>query len=184
MLILILETSTEKGAIILSCKDTPIAVTPLSGGPSLSRCLTLETKKLLGERIPDLIAVGTGPGSYTGIRVGVALAKALAYGWKIPIMGFCSLEAFAPRPVLVDARSGGFYALIEENPILIPVEDPLIQNISHFSSPHVELIQKRLPNATHGVEKDPSPKHLSELIYTRFLEGKTPSLELTYLSSP
>jgi tRNA threonylcarbamoyladenosine biosynthesis protein TsaB len=44
---------------------------------------------------PDLIAVDIGPGSFTGIRVGVSAARALAQGWDIPLIGVKSLDVLA-----------------------------------------------------------------------------------------
>ncbi|MUT68465.1 tRNA (adenosine(37)-N6)-threonylcarbamoyltransferase complex dimerization subunit type 1 TsaB [Paenibacillus sp. NEAU-GSW1] len=41
------------------------------------------------------IAVGSGPGSYTGMRIAVAAAKTLAWAWKKPLVGVSSLEAIA-----------------------------------------------------------------------------------------
>jgi len=43
----------------------------------------------------DLLAVANGPGSYTGLRVGVATARAMAYALRKPIVGISTLEALA-----------------------------------------------------------------------------------------
>lgn len=68
------------------------------------------------------IAVSTGPGSFTGVRVGVATARGLALALKIPATGITTLEAiaaethrqFPARPVMVaiDARREELYAAI------------------------------------------------------------------------
>ena len=50
---------------------------------------------LLGGRVPSAILVDCGPGSFTGVRVGLAAAQGLAIGWKIPVAGYSSLAAIA-----------------------------------------------------------------------------------------
>jgi tRNA threonylcarbamoyl adenosine modification protein YeaZ len=50
---------------------------------------------LLGPRRPDSILVDCGPGSFTGVRVGLAAAHGLAIGWKVPLAGFSSLALLA-----------------------------------------------------------------------------------------
>lgn len=66
---------------------------------------------------PDWIAVGLGPGSYTGLRVGIATALGLAEGSGADLIGIPSVEALTWRlletgevgAVVLDARGGEFY---------------------------------------------------------------------------
>jgi tRNA threonylcarbamoyl adenosine modification protein YeaZ len=48
-----------------------------------------------GGRRPDSILVDCGPGSFTGVRVGLAAAHGLAIGWGVPLAGYSSLAALA-----------------------------------------------------------------------------------------
>lgn len=72
-----------------------------------------------GFRSLDRIAVGTGPGTFTGLRIGIASAHALARSLSIPLVGVCTLRALAlparelhdaPLLVLIDARRGELFA--------------------------------------------------------------------------
>jgi len=52
-------------------------------------------EELLAGRRPDAILVDCGPGSFTGIRVGIAAAQGLAIGWRVPLSGYSSLALLA-----------------------------------------------------------------------------------------
>ncbi|MFW5886924.1 MAG: tRNA (adenosine(37)-N6)-threonylcarbamoyltransferase complex dimerization subunit type 1 TsaB [Bacteroidota bacterium] len=54
----------------------------------------LKSKKMEGEKI-DAVAVSKGPGSYTGLRIGVSLAKGLCYSLDVPLISVNTLKALA-----------------------------------------------------------------------------------------
>jgi len=60
--------------------------------PALKKLL--EDAGLSGKDL-DLIAVGQGPGSYTGVRIAVSVGKTLAWAWNKPLVGVSSLETLA-----------------------------------------------------------------------------------------
>ena len=61
----------------------------------------------------DAIAVDCGPGSFTGVRVGIAAARGLGLGWGVPVHGYSSTALIAaaalpgPRPALAVALEAG-----------------------------------------------------------------------------
>lgn len=86
--------------------------------PPLKQSQTLlpAIQKLLETETIDFIAVGIGPGSFTGTRVGVMTAKTLAFAKKLPLLPFCSLMIYTPEKegpftIYTDARSQKLYTL-------------------------------------------------------------------------
>lgn len=67
--------------------------------------------EMLGGHVPASILVGVGPGSFTGLRIGIACAHGMAVGWDIPIHGMDSLALLAAGapgdgPVAVAVNGG------------------------------------------------------------------------------
>lgn len=125
MPILALDTATLVSSVALATGDTLLAE------------LTLQTRKTHSERLMphvemilalaeadrqaiEAVAVSIGPGSFTGLRIGLATAKALAYARQVPLIGVPTLEALAfgcaaPGAILastMDAQKGNIYLAV------------------------------------------------------------------------
>lgn len=99
-LILSIETGTSICSAALSRNGELIALRESAGGQDHARKLAMYIDELLkiNEYSPDdldAVAVGKGPGSYTGLRIGVSTAKGICYALGIPLIGIGSLEALA-----------------------------------------------------------------------------------------
>ena len=127
MLILALD-STAIAASVALCRDShPLAAFHLDNGNTHSETLLPMVKAALettGKTVDDVdvFACSVGPGSFTGVRIGVATIKGLAFGKNKPVIGVSTLEALATNllpfeglivPVM-NARRGQVYNAIFE----------------------------------------------------------------------
>jgi tRNA threonylcarbamoyladenosine biosynthesis protein TsaB len=69
--------------------------------------------ELAGGGRADAIAAGCGPGSFAGVRIGVAAARALALGWQVPVRGFSTLALVAASAADAIAAAGGALVVME-----------------------------------------------------------------------
>lgn len=134
MFILAVETSTLSGSVALieappggngSPREKVLGETTVSTPETHSARLMPAIDRLLHETSLDIrqvqgIAVGLGPGSFTGLRIAVSTVKGLAYSLRVPVAGVPTLEALARNvpyarmqvcPVL-DARKKEVYAAL------------------------------------------------------------------------
>ena len=122
MHILAIETSTATAEVALALADRPIRTAPLRTDLRHGRDLVPCVQRLLREqgwRPADVegVAVSLGPGSYTGLRVGLMCAKAFAYATQARLVGVDSLQAVAANVdagvpqvlVVADAQRGELY---------------------------------------------------------------------------
>lgn len=96
--ILNIETSTEVCSVSIAKDGEILFLRESTEGMNHSKLLTVFIEELFGERDFDAkqleaVAVSMGPGSYTGLRIGVSVAKGLCYGLEIPLIGVGSLES-------------------------------------------------------------------------------------------
>jgi tRNA threonylcarbamoyladenosine biosynthesis protein TsaB len=124
-LILAIETATPHGSVALVSGSIVRAEAALPPGRQASGTIHSAIDGLLrktGSGPGDVghVAVSAGPGSFTGLRVGMATAKGFCFGWRIPIVPVPTLHALASRfrsagmticPVL-DARKEEVYAAL------------------------------------------------------------------------
>ena len=100
MLILAFETSAKAASVALTQDGTLLGESYQNTGLTHSQTLMVMAEDLLkqcSKTVADLdaVAVAEGPGSFTGVRIGVAAAKGLSWGAELPCYGISTLEAMA-----------------------------------------------------------------------------------------
>ncbi|WP_207533948.1 tRNA (adenosine(37)-N6)-threonylcarbamoyltransferase complex dimerization subunit type 1 TsaB [Desertivirga arenae] len=179
-LILQIETSTTSCSVALAENGNVLSVKEMNERNIHASHITLfigEVLKCSGRTMSDLdaVAVSKGPGSYTGLRIGVSAAKGLCYALDIPLVAVSTLQAmaagligrFSEQEVLlcpmIDARRMEVYTAIfdqhltEISPVEAKIIDPesfsnvLASNTVVFFGDGAEKCQDILGTSNHAV---------------------------------
>lgn len=197
--ILNIETSTTVCSVSISENDTLLASKEIDNGYSHAENLHVFIKELLTEtnlNPNDLnaVAVSKGPGSYTGLRIGVSSAKGLCYALNIPLISINTLQILANCienknekyfycPML-DARRMEVYTAVydfnlnEDLPTeALIVDEQSIEKYKKYPSiyffgdgmPKCKELLSALPNANFIEEVKPSAKNMVNLSYQKII---------------
>ncbi|MGZ4044488.1 MAG: tRNA (adenosine(37)-N6)-threonylcarbamoyltransferase complex dimerization subunit type 1 TsaB [Bacteroidia bacterium] len=138
-LILNIETATTVCSVSVSDNDKVITYEEVNGGYTHAENLHVFIKEVMlqgGLKFNQLnaVSVSKGPGSYTGLRIGVSAAKGLAYALKIPLIAIDTLKIMAQASIakahanalycpMLDARRMEVYCALYDNHLntILPV---------------------------------------------------------------
>ena len=158
MLILAFETSAKAGSVALLDGQTLLAESYQNTGLTHSQTVMPMAETVLkscGYTPKDVqaVAVAAGPGSFTGVRIGVAAAKGFAWGGELPCYGVSTLEAMALQlgvhngfvlPVM-DARRAQVYNA------LFRAKDAYLERICPDRAISLEDLGKEIKNLSEPV---------------------------------
>jgi tRNA threonylcarbamoyladenosine biosynthesis protein TsaB len=199
--ILSIETATTNCSVALSKNDKVIAFKEYNdtnySHSELLHSYILEVLSLVELKIEDLsaVAISKGPGSYTGLRIGVSAAKGLCYALNIPLISIDTLESSAHEldiekgyivPVL-DARRMEVYSAVFNHQYkmvdnvkaqIITSEsyaDLLLENSVYFLGSGANKIASAIENinAHFVLNCLPSARQMAKLAYEKYKIGNT-----------
>lgn len=185
MLELAIETSTSRGSIALGNRHVVVREIVFEGKQQHSSQLFSALMQLGLPRLAlARIIIGIGPGSFSGIRVALAAAQAIALVQRVPVHGICSAFSVAAQHasvtrlgVFADARRGEFYGTIfnrgvVEKESFILTRDELEQEIGKVTLATSAEDLPGVPDRTYPRAKDllTLPPDLPQWVRHRELE--------------
>lgn len=145
-MILAIDTATDVAVVALGTVDGElVAVDRWTAGYRHGEELLSRIERLLegagiGRAGLTAIGVGTGPGAFTGLRVGLATAKGLAHGLSLPIVGIATSTA-----LIASARSASARSADVEGPlVLIGAAGPNDRVVTVSPAPGIEAAHRRV----------------------------------------
>ena len=199
--ILHIETSTKNCSVSIANCGELISLKEINTGdyshaemlhPLIKEAL-LESKLTIKEI--EAVAVGKGPGSYTGLRIGVSAAKGLCFANDIPLISINSLEILAHSTTIdkgyiipmIDARRMEVYSAIYDESYTLIREtkadiidehsfcDKLQNHTVYFLGDGAEKCKETIvhKNAVFIKNAFPSAKEMTQLSYDKYKENKT-----------
>lgn len=203
MNLLAIETSTEACSVALIHGDEVVARSELAPRRHAELVLPMTDALLaeagLGRHALDVIAVGRGPGAFTGVRLGISLAQGMALALDVPVVTVSSLAALALEApedeatilAVIDARMGEIYAASyrrDDNGGLIELDEERVcvpSALSLSSSPawhvvgtgwttYADVLRPHLTGELRSADgaRYPQARHVAELAAREFAAGR------------
>lgn len=148
-MLLSLDSSAVTASVVLTDGDRVIKSEFVNSGLTHSETLLPMVKRVMGDNefsSLDAVAITAGPGSFTGVRIGVATVKGIAFAGNIPCYGVSTLEAIAYNFVdencvvcaVMDARRMQFYNAI------FKVENGIVSRITPDRAISIDDLREEL----------------------------------------
>lgn len=139
----------------------------------------------------EAIVVGRGPGSYTGLRIGLVTARTLSFSLSVPAAGVSTLAALAAgepgAAPLIDARRGEVFANVDGEPSVLAPEDLLVEPGRTYVGDGAVRYRAFLEEAGAVVPPEDDPAHVPWARHHAALAhefGAAEEIEPIYLRAP
>lgn len=198
--ILCIETSSTMCSVCITANDKVLACKELNGGYTHAENLHVFIQDVLKEadltvKQISAVAVSKGPGSYTGLRIGVSSAKGLCYALQVPLISIDTLQSMAyavaqtrQEDILycptLDARRMEVYCavynkqlenIIPVNAIILDEKTIEVFNLNHpvcffgDGMPKAKTLLQTIKHSIFVEDVFPSSHYVASLAYTKFI---------------